>query len=369
MDVLLDALLEHLPVFYYRVDDEGHVQEIQGRGARCLDDVPQRLVGRSLYALFPGTADHIRRALTGEVVEFESQGMNRDRFWWISARMLPAPEPGGGAIGLAIDVTEPKTAEVKMVGLIRENRALARRLVEIQEEERNLLARELHDELGQSLTAIRSLATAVAQPGQRDTREVSRLGSSIVELSARLYDVVRNLMHRLRPDVVDGLAFRDALQTCIDNSQLEAMGVQFEVDIDGDLDDLNDVVKISLYRILQESLTNIAKYAMASHVAVRLHRERKPGEAQGGNRPGAAPAASVDCVELEIVDDGVGMDPPRPGGQSATRGSGLRGMSERVHALGGDIKITSAPRKGVDIHVSIDAAAVEDEDNLGAYVP
>ena len=349
----LDSLLEHLPVFYFRLGTEARLEEIAGRGARCLHEDPERLVGESAYALFPGAGEAIDRVLGGGESHFDSQGLSRDRLWWVSACLLP--DDSGGAVGLGIDVTESKTAEVKMVGLVRENRALARRLVEIQEEERNMLSRELHDELGQSLTAVRTLATAIANSRHRDPQEVSQLGSSIVDLSARLYDVVRNLMHRLRPDVVDGLRFDEALQTCIDNSQLEAMGIQLDVELDDDLDDLNDVLKISLYRILQESLTNIAKYAMASHVSVRLARERPvlPGDPSSG-MPGQQADQQCDCIDLTITDDGVGLEGADQG--DARRGSGLRGIRERVHALGGDVAIESAPGKGVRIHVSVDAS-------------
>lgn len=353
---LFDSFLEYLPVFYFRLDHEARLQDIEGTGAHCLHPTPTRLIGRSAHDLFPGVGEYIDQALEGRHTRFESQGVSQDRLWWISVCLLPVKD--GGVMGLGIDVTESKTAEVKMVGLIRENRALARRLVEVQEEERNMLSRELHDELGQSLTAIRTLATAIANGRGREPKEISELGSSIVDLSAQLYDVVRNLMHRLRPDVVDGLGFQEALQTCIDNAQLEAMGINLAVDIDDDLDDLNDVVKISLYRILQESLTNIAKYAMASNVSIRLGRRRPRPGAQSKETPGSAsPTDCQDCIDLVISDDGVGIDHARQGGfDGGRRGNGLRGIRERVHALGGEVRVDSAPGKGVRIHSRIDAA-------------
>jgi len=349
----LAALLEHLPVFYYRIDARGCVTAMHGQGAACLDDDPQALVGRRVSELFPGAGEAAGRALAGEQVQFEAQGVSRDRLWWIASTIIPS---AGGALGLGIDITSHKTEEVKAVGLARENRELARRLVEIQEEERNLLAREMHDELGQSLTAIHTLATAIGQrQGQqeqdddsRPVRDVGALAGNIVELSMRLYDVVRGIMHRLRPDVVDGLDFGDALQTCIDNAQLEAMGVRVDVELPEALGPLDDVVKISLYRILQEGLTNIAKYAMASRVHIRLART-----------PGAALAGGVgrlpDRLELCITDDGVGMTPGASAGSGRERrGSGLRGMHERVHALGGELFVDSAPGKGVAIRACLD---------------
>lgn len=365
---VFDSFLEHLPVFYFRLDSQGHLGEIAGCGAQCLERDPTRLIGRSARDLFPGVGDYIDDALSGRYARFESQGVNQDRLWWISACLLPMDD--GGVMGLAIDVTESKTAEVKMVGLVRENRALARRLVEVQEEERNTLSRELHDELGQSLTAIRTLATAIAHSGSRKPEDISELGSSIVDLSARLYDVVRNLMHRLRPDVVDGLGFQEALQTCIDNAQLEAMGINLHVEIDDDLDDLSDVLKISLYRILQESLTNIAKYAMASNVSVRLGRRRPgPGVEQDEALFASASSECRDCVDLVIRDDGVGIDNTRQSeSDTGRRGSGLRGIRERVHALGGEISIESAPGRGVRIHSRIDASVARQVDG-GRQMP
>lgn len=349
----LAALLEHLPVFYYRIDARGCVTAMHGQGAACLADDPQALVGRPVRELFPGAGEAAGRALAGEQVQFEAQGVSRDRLWWIASTIIPS---AGGALGLGIDITSHKTEEVKAVGLARENRELARRLVEIQEEERNLLAREMHDELGQSLTAIHTLATAIGQrqgrqaqgDDPRAARDVGALAGNIVELSTRLYDVVRGIMHRLRPDVVDGLDFGDALQTCIDNAQLEAMGVRVEVDLPESLGPLDDVVKISLYRILQEGLTNIAKYAMASRVRIRLTRTPGAALADGAGR-------LPDRLELCLTDDGVGMAPGAPAGSGRERrGSGLRGMQERVHALGGELFIDSSPGKGVAIRACLD---------------
>ena len=362
------AVLDHLPIFFYRIDGAGRIETIRGKGLERIGYRQDMLLGQSLYDLFPGMADHIDRALAGHTVRFESQGINQDRLWWVSSTLFRDDWQGSGAIGLSIDVTESKTAEVKMVGLVRENRALARRLLEIQEEERNNLSRELHDELGQSLTAVRTLATAIANVNPNKTDEIRKLGSSIVDLSAQLYEVVRNLIHRLRPDVIDGLAFEEALQTCINNSRLEAMGVNLYVTITGELDDLNDVVKMSVYRILQESLTNIAKYAMASTVRIRIDRSIQPAEEGSaaalvnGNGIGGSATQTVirDCLVMEIQDDGVGMDPR---GVEATpgqrRGQGLRGIGERVHALGGDLEIVSAEGKGTTIRVSIELGAYQ----------
>lgn len=364
---LFSAVLTNLPVFFFRVDEQGSLSDIRGNGLRRLGVGDYGLVGESVYDLFSGTREEIEQALAGKMVQFEVQGIAKDKLWWFSVSMFFDAWRGKGAVGFAVDVTGRKTAEVKMIGLVRENRALARRLLEVQEDERTKLSRELHDELGQSITAVKSLATAITHLDGERIAEIHSLGHSVIDLSARLYDFAKHLMHRLRPDVVDTLGFREAIDTCLKRSQLEASGVTCGLHAVGDLNSLSEILKITTYRIVQECLTNISKYAMASNVQIMIKRCVMPMDArQSVTRILAEKEVDPEHVQgnslyrdtliIHIADDGVGMSLRERANDDGTqpRGVGLQGIRERVTALGGELDIKSAAGKGVQLTVSID---------------
>jgi PAS domain S-box-containing protein len=363
---LFSAILSKLPVFFFRIDGQGVIGDIRGHGLRRLELADNALRGLSIYRLFAGEEKRIRSALHGGISLFETEASWEGRSAWFTSSVFFDSWRGEGAVGFSIDVTERKLAEEKLVGLIRENRALARRLVEVQEDERTRLSRELHDELGQSITAVKSLATAIARLDGRRIDEIRGLGGSIIELSGQLYDVVKNIMHRLRPDVIDSLGLEESLRVCVDKSQLEITGIGVTLDVEGDLESLSEVVKVTTYRIVQECLTNISKYAMASNVYIKVHRcylplmERRhlPRILAGSNETSQSMAAPLfkDTLVISVTDDGVGMDIRRALDKEdkITHGLGLQGIKERVTALGGRFDVFSEAGRGVRLSITID---------------
>lgn len=214
----------------------------------------------------------------------------------------------------------------------RDNRELTKRSLSIQESERRHLARELHDELGQSISAIKAISISIArQPGAgarvRDGAE------SIVAVCNRIYDTVRAMMSRLRPAVVDELGLRLGLERTVDdwNTHHEDAFCRLTA---GDLDDLGEDVQIGVYRIVQECLTNVAKHARASTVDVKVDVAE------------AGPAGRL--LSLQVHDDGQGFDPG-----TTPAGLGLGGVRERVASLEGEMDIVAAPGRGVEIRIRI----------------
>jgi glucose-6-phosphate-specific signal transduction histidine kinase len=215
----------------------------------------------------------------------------------------------------------------------------------------------LHDELGQSITAVKSLATVIATTTGTQTKEIRNLAYSIIDLSGRLYDVVNNIMQRLRPDIIDSMDFNESINNCIVRSQLEAIGVNCDLNINGDINDLDEVVKITIFRIVQECLTNISKYAMASNVSI--HIQRGPEYCNLTSTTGHSTVQrdynehlpeKRDAVKIEIIDDGVGMDVNEVVSNDVhAKRHGLQGIHERVTAMGGTLIISGNLGKGVKI--------------------
>lgn len=218
-----------------------------------------------------------------------------------------------GAGGLALNLSDARIAESKL-------RLLARQVVKSQEDERAHLARELHDGTSQNLVSVKLLLeSAAAQLGATATppalqRALQRLAGALQE--------VRGISHRLRPAELDVLGLPAALDDL--GQEFHRHGrTRFSLRVRGEADALPEGVNTVLFRVTQESLTNIHKHAGATQVQVRLIRHERG-------------------VRLAIIDDGVGFDVPAIR-VDPRRGIGLRNMRERVEAIGGAFAIHSRP--------------------------
>lgn len=226
---------------------------------------------------------------------------------------------------LALNLSEHRSAEAKL-------RALAREVVQSQEDERARLARELHDGVSQALVATKLLIeSAQHEPdGAARLQELAlkRLNSTLAE--------VRHLSHALRPALLDTLGLPAALQHLA--AEFDAAGgTRFEAGIDGVERELPEGVKTALFRIAQEALNNAARHAQASRVAMHLHF------APGGG------------LLLEIGDDGQGFD-AEAAQAVADQGLGLRSMRERAAALGARLSLETSSGRGCRLSVTLSAA-------------
>ncbi len=204
-----------------------------------------------------------------------------------------------------------------------ENRELSRQALTIQEAERQHLAQELHDELGQAISAIKALAVSLRQRAA-EAPAVAERAATICEVCDQMYSVVRRLMSELRPPTLDDLGLSASLEKLVDDWRDRHQQVQTELHLQGDLDGLHEDVTIKIYRIVQEGLTNVARHAQATRVSVRVALDR-----------------SMALLRVEVEDDGIGMASPTP-----RSGLGLLGIRERVEALGGELVLDTRSENG-----------------------
>lgn len=260
---------------------------------------------------------------------------------------LPLYGAGGGIIGLlgvSRDITDHRTEEQLTRKLLLQTRALARHMFDIQEEERRKISRELHDELGQWLTAIQAEAQAIESVAARISPAILGSTRSIKQCAESMHEVIHRIVHNLRPALLDTLGLADSLRELERQWCQPRLGISCEFLLEGDLVNLSDELKITLFRVVQEALNNIASYAQANHVSV--HLRRMSGE-----------TADADAILLSIEDDGVGFDTAQK-----FRGTGLLGMRERVIAAGGEFDLSSAPGQGVRIHIRLPVKLAWEED-------
>jgi signal transduction histidine kinase len=209
----------------------------------------------------------------------------------------------------------------------RELTELSARLMAAQEEERRRLARDLHDEFGQALTAVNAHLWLIERQPHLDEQAIRARAAESRRLVNRTISAMRELSQLLRPSVLDALGLAPSLE-----GLLAAFGQQHEIAAtltsDGLPEHLPPDVETALYRITQEALTNVARHARAKQVRVVIGK-------------------IADEIRLEIEDDGIGLTAQG----DAPTGIGLIGIRERVRALGGELTLTS--RKGVRLNVQL----------------
>ncbi len=237
------------------------------------------------------------------------------------------------------DITERKQRERECMTLLEGNRFLVHKSLAVQEEERRYLARELHDELGQCLTAIQADAKIIHDLSPDRDIHIKASSQAVLTLSARIYDVVHSMMQRLRPAVLDDLGLVAAIEEEVEAWQQRYKSVDLSFSAYGNLSMLNEAINISIYRIVQEALTNISKHSDATRVTIEIARARYD---------------ETTCLRLKIEDNGAGM---RPGLRH--RGLGLLGMRERIEALNGNFAIRTAPGEGLCLQARVPLPADE----------
>jgi signal transduction histidine kinase len=224
---------------------------------------------------------------------------------------------------------------------------LSARLLDIQEEERRRLSRGLHDEIGQTLTALRiEISNALGKAASPEVRERLERARALAE---RCVQTIRDIALVLRPALLDDLGLAPALQW-----QVEDFGRRSGIAADfrdcGVEEDLPDLLKTCVFRVVQEALNNCEKHSGAGQVHVVLRQ-------------------SLGVISLEVRDDGSGFVTGEPGSPAHREGLGLLGMRERAARLGGTLKVDSSPGRGTRIVLEIPhlAASGNGEDEPDAH--
>lgn len=228
------------------------------------------------------------------------------------------------------------------------NRGLNRRILDVQEEERRRVARELHDELGQSLTAIQAEAAVIGQslnavpssPDGSAGRMVDESARAIGDETARLSGKIRDLVRRLRPAALDKLGLTAALQELVREWDARTDGLLIELEAEESIDRLSAEVQTALYRIVQEALTNVVRHAGATRTRIRVRR-------------------LAGTVTLTVADNGRGLSThvqPVGAHHAGESGFGLFGIHERAAGLGGRGRIQAVPGRGLVLSVRLPVA-------------
>jgi two-component system sensor histidine kinase UhpB len=323
----------------------GNISFWNPAAARIFGYPPDQIVGRSATLLTPpGLESEVAANLEairarGLIENLETRRLTRNgRHVDVLLSAAPLIDPNTdeviGEIVSMRDITEQKRAQEAQAELVQ-NRRLTQLIQTRLEEERRGIARELHDELGQSVTAIRTIGAAIANRSRGDAPDVHASAMTIVEVAGRIYDTVHGIIRQLRPTALDNLGLREALEELMGTFRERYPETSVRMQLEDDLDALGERINITVYRFVQEGLTNVVRHAAATRAEVTIARADR-------------------SLEVLVRDNGKGLGERN---QSDLARFGLMGMRERVEALGGQFEIDSTPGEGLRVRARIPLSA------------
>ncbi len=272
-----------------------------------------------------------RRSFTVEYRARRADGVYR----WLLISGTPRLEADGtlgGFIGSGVDITERKSAESDLRRSQEQLRALSGRLQHVRDDESARIARELHDELGQALTALKIDLALLCRslPPASETNDVRTRMDAMGHHIDSTIDAIRRIASDLRPGVLDDLGLPAAIEWQAREFQART-GIRCVLETNPGCNQVPQPAATALFRIFQETLTNVARHASATHVHVVLREE-------------------AGRVLLKVADDGIGIS---DAAQHDPNALGLLGMRERALHLGGDVTIHGVPERGTTVIVTI----------------
>ena len=335
----LDDLYNNAPCGYHSLDADGRFVQVNDTELAWLGYSREEMIGKMAFTdLLPGD-DAI--AFRAEFIRFKERGWARDleynmvrkdgSYMPVVLNATAVRDSEGNFVksrATLFDVTERKQAEE-----IRQSRELLRQLSAhddaVREEERKRIAREIHDELGQKLTALQlEVAMLNTEMGGMHPSYAEK-SRNVMRLIDTTMESVRTIATDLRPAVLD-LGLAPAIEWQVQDFA-QRSGIECALAIDDDEIAVEDGLATAVFRILQESLTNIARHAHASRVDIALH-------------------AADGSLMLEVADNGVGIDKEH---RKKTTSFGLVGIRERVLTLGGELRIEGGPGRGTVLTISL----------------
>ena len=284
----------------------------------------------------------------GDIVDALNQ-LESGRFD-VALRALPGTEAAaiGAAfnrmVGMLQQHIETERRAVRAESRLSESRELGRWVDQKIEQERRLIARELHDELGQSVTAMRSMALSIAQRVQSLDPQAEQAARLIAEESGRLYTAMHGMIPRLTPLVLDKFGLVAALEDLVErtrNSHGE-VEVKWHLAIELDRLRLDTDTALVLYRAAQEGITNALRHGEARRIVLALEGDEH-------------------TVDLTLTDDGRGLPGPEAARETSVGHYGLRWLAERIDSLGGELRLEPAAPSGarLKVRLPLPAAATE----------
>ncbi|MGD8962840.1 MAG: PAS domain S-box protein [Desulfobacterales bacterium] len=336
------TLVEDAPIGVYIIQDE-KIEFANDKFANIYGYSKDELIGcKSLDLVYPDDKPMVKqiraRRLEGErvPVEYESRGLKKKgEIIWVTRSFSPIAYKGRPAIlGIVADISKRRKAEEALRKSDKELRVLSNQLLSAEEKERKRIARDLHDSIGQALSAIKFSVEnalrelrAAANPVDLESLE------AVIPLTQKTIEEVRRIVKDLRPSILDDLGILATIKWFCREFQNVCTGIRIETAIDIEENDIPLYLKTTIYRIMQEAINNVARHSRASIIYLHLQKT-KTG------------------IHLSIQDNGRGFNLQQAMGiKTALRGFGLASMRERAEMSGACFKIDTTVGSGTTIRV------------------
>ncbi|MFH0916955.1 MAG: histidine kinase [bacterium] len=338
LELHVSDILEAFPSYVLLLDEHHRVLQANSAVREKLGLTPEAIVGKHCPAVVHGLDEPWYACPLEEAVEkgqaVEREALDEESGRWIRSAIYPTGsldrEGGRVFLHMVSDITDAKKGEAQLQASREQLRELSRFLESVREEERTRMAREIHDELGQTLTALKIDLSWLTKRLPQDQESLLGKAESMYELVGAAIERVKKISAELRPGVLDDLGLADAIQWQTQEfSKLTGIKVKFSASPEDAILDRDR--STAVFRICQEALTNVVRHADATRVTVSLKK--------GARR-----------VSLRISDNGKGIEESQI---LHPRAFGLIGMRERTRPWGGEVKISGTPGKGTVVAVSI----------------
>ncbi len=342
IDVDVADILDALPFYVLLVDEDHNILDANEAVNSHLGVKRKDIIGKYCPQVVHGIDHPFHGCPLEESAEkniaIEREIFDKETQRWVKSSIYPTkvltPEGKKIFLHMVTDVTERRQAQEQLKVSHEQLRHLSAHLESVREEEKRIIARDLHDETSQLLASLSAhLEAAIGTlPEEADrTREILRKAQTI---STTILDEVHKLIYELRPSVLDKLGLIAAINSLID-SYLTVMGLKVKFKTTGRVKRLPSSLEIVLFRTIQETFNNIVKHAHAKKVGVNVHF----GKAS---------------IRIHIKDDGVGFNVEEAlGAKDRSHGWGLLGMRERVELVNGSIVINSSPDQGTELVIEV----------------
>ncbi len=287
----------------------------------------------------PSVMEKINRQQVGESTDIEYRVLRPDGSQrWIRDRGFPIKDQNGNVYritGIAEDITERKNAQLALEKTSTQMQALATHLQTVREDERTMIAREIHDEVGQILTVLKLDLSFIEGELNKPTEEIDISVihaeiETINELLDQTSHKLSQLITELRPEIIDNLGLLPAIEWQVKEFQ-KRTGINCQLKLSVKNLKFNNEYSTAIYRIVQESLTNVLRHSQANKVKINIRQ-------------------SNEFLKIEIKDNGIGIGQQQI---DAMNSFGLVGMKERAIILGGELQISGKPGHGTTLIVSI----------------
>jgi len=297
------------------------------------------IIGKNISILEPEIsnqkANKIYQKLSNIIINYETQRKTKSgKLVDVSISRSPLVDPSSnkvvGDIVSMRDITE-KIKAIQSEKELQQNRELTAIIQEHVEDERKSLARELHDELGQYVSAIKIFTQNIVNRSKGQDKVIEESASTVMSAANQIYDGMHNIIRKLRPGALDNLGLSETIHDFVNTSQEQYKELKIDFDISGDINNLGEMININIYRIIQESMNNCIKHARASKVILNISRSAKN-------------------IKILFTDNGVGFSKEI---LKNSKQFGLVGIEERVKSLRGNFKLDSAPKKGTTLKIQI----------------